>query len=90
VAGGADEITLYHPVGCEDCNGTGYRGRLVITEVLNMTDPIRRAVLEHATATEIQRIAIGEGMLTMYEDGLRKAVEGRTTMEEVLRVAEET
>ena len=55
-----------------------------------MTDPIRRAVLEHATATEIQRIAIGEGMLTMYEDGLRKAVEGRTTMEEVLRVAEET
>jgi general secretion pathway protein E len=90
VAGGAEEITLYRAGGCEDCNGTGYRGRLVITEVLNMTDPIRRAVLEHATATEIQRVAIGEGMLTMYEDGLRKAVEGRTTMEEVLRVAEET
>jgi general secretion pathway protein E len=89
VTDGADAVTLYRATGCEHCNGTGYRGRLVISEVLNMTDPLRRAVLEHATATEIQRIATREGMLTMYEDGLRKAVEGRTTMEEVLRVAEE-
>jgi general secretion pathway protein E len=80
---------LYRAVGCEQCNGTGYRGRLVITEVLNISDPLRRAVLEHATATDIQRIATQEGMLTMYEDGLRKCVQGRTTMDEVLRVAEE-
>jgi len=90
IANDSEDVTLYRARGCEQCNGTGYLGRLVITEVLNMTDPIRRAVLEHATATEIQRIATQEGMLTMYEDGLRKSLAGRTTMEDVLRVAEET
>ena len=82
-------VTLYRPRGCDQCNGTGYRGRLVISEVLLMTDPIRKLVLGHATATEIQRVAIAEGMATMYQDGLRKALDGRTTIEEVLRVAEE-
>jgi general secretion pathway protein E len=85
----ADGITLHRPIGCEQCNQTGYRGRLVISEVLLMTDPIRKLVLGHATATEIQRQAMAEGMATMYEDGLRKALDGRTTVEEVLRVAEE-
>jgi general secretion pathway protein E len=84
-----DTIQLYRAVGCERCNNTGYRGRLVITEVLRMTDAIRRAVLEHATATVILRLAIEEGMATMYQDGLRKCLDGRTTLEEVLRVAEE-
>ena len=84
-----DAIQLYRAVGCERCNSTGYRGRLVITEVLRMTDAIRRAVLEHATATVILRLAIEEGMATMYQDGLRKCLDGRTTLEEVLRVAEE-
>jgi general secretion pathway protein E len=88
VAGGAP-ITLHRAVGCDRCNATGYRGRLVITEVLLMTDAVRQAVLRHATATDIQRIAIDEGMITMYDDGLRKALDGRTTVEEVMRVAEE-
>ncbi len=83
-----DEIRLYRAVGCDACNGTGYRGRLVITEVLLMSDPIRKAVLSHATATEIRRIAVAEGMETMYVDGLRKSLDGRTTVEEVVRVAE--
>ncbi|MBK1644999.1 type II secretion system protein GspE [Thiocapsa imhoffii] len=82
------DLELYRPIGCDACNGTGYRGRLVITEVLLMTDTIRKAVLSHATATEIRRIAVTEGMETMYLDGLRKALDGRTTIEEVLRVAE--
>jgi general secretion pathway protein E len=81
-------VELHRAIGCDACNGTGYRGRLVITEVLLMTDRIRRAVLSHATATEIRRIAVAEGMETMYLDGLRKALDGRTTVEEVLRVAE--
>lgn len=85
----AESVTLYRPVGCDHCNGTGYRGRLVIAEVLLMTDPIRKLILGHATASEIQRAAMGEGMVTMYEDGLRKSLEGRTTVEEVLRVAED-
>ncbi|MFB1487203.1 MULTISPECIES: type II secretion system ATPase GspE [unclassified Thiocapsa] len=83
-----EDVELHRAVGCDACNGTGYRGRLVITEVLLMTDPIRKAVLNHATATEIRRIAVAEGMETMYLDGLRKALDGRTTIEEVLRVAE--
>jgi general secretion pathway protein E len=87
--GTAEPITLYRAVGCDECNGTGYRGRLVITEALLMSDGIRQAVLRHATASEIQRIAIEEGMITMYDDGLRKAMEGRTTVEDVMRVAEE-
>jgi general secretion pathway protein E len=82
-------ISLFRPVGCPLCNGSGYRGRLAIAELLLMTDPIRKLVLSHATATEIQRTAVAEGMATMYEDGLRKALEGRTTVEEVLRVAED-
>lgn len=84
-----DATRLYRAPGCERCNATGYHGRLVITEVLRMSDAIRRAVLDHATATEILRIAIQEGMDTMYQDGLRKCLDGRTTLEEVLRVAEE-
>ena len=84
-----DATQLYRAPGCERCNATGYHGRLVITEVLRMSDTIRRAVLDHATATEISRIAIQEGMATMYQDGLRKCLDGRTTLEEVLRVAEE-
>jgi general secretion pathway protein E len=83
-----EDVELHRAVGCDACNGTGYRGRLVITEVLLMTDHIRKAVLNHATATEIRRIAVAEGMETMYLDGLRKALDGRTTIEEVLRVAE--
>ncbi|MCU0832872.1 MAG: type II secretion system ATPase GspE [Chromatiaceae bacterium] len=89
VGAGVAGFSLYRASGCAECGATGYRGRLVITEVLIMTDPLRQAVLAHATASDIQRIAIAEGMLTMYDDGLRKALDGRTTIEEVLRVAEE-
>jgi len=81
-------VQMYHARGCEACGGTGYLGRLVITEVLLMSDPLRQAVLRHATATEIQRIAREEGMHTMYEDGVRKALAGATTMEEVIRVTQ--
>jgi general secretion pathway protein E len=86
---GGEPILLSRAVGCALCNETGYRGRLAIAEVLLMTDPIRKLILSHATATEIQRVAMEEGMTTLYQDGLRKALEGRTTVEEVLRVAED-
>jgi general secretion pathway protein E len=80
------DITLYKSVGCEQCGGTGYRGRAAIMEFLVMSDPLRRMVLKHADAGELQAAAQKEGMDTMYEDGLRKAVAGLTTIEEVLRV----
>jgi general secretion pathway protein E len=84
-----DAITLYRPIGCSQCAQTGYTGRISIMEMLPVTDPLRSLVMKHATATDLRSEAIREGMLTMYEDGLRKAVRGVTTLEEVLRVTRE-
>jgi general secretion pathway protein E len=84
-----DPVILYRPVGCEQCGGTGYMGRVSILETLVMSDAIRSLVMRHVTAGEIRQKAIEEGMLTMYENGLRKAVAGVTTIEEVLRVTRE-
>jgi general secretion pathway protein E len=82
-------IGLYKARGCEHCSGTGYRGRTAIVELMVMSDQIRRLVLQHAQAGEIMRAARDEGMRTMYEDGLRKALIGTTTLEEVMRVTYE-
>lgn len=82
----AEEIQLYKAVGCEQCSGIGYLGRAAIMEFLTMSDPLRRLVLKHADATVLQAQAQQEGMATLYEDGLRKALAGLTTIEEVLRV----
>ena len=79
-------VRLHRAHGCAACHGTGYRGRLAIAEFLVMSDPIRRLILRHAEATEIQRQAQEEGMVPMYEDGLLKALAGLTTVEEVLLV----
>jgi len=83
-------ITLWHERGCAQCAQTGYTGRIGIIELMPVTDPIRSLVMKHATATELRSVAVREGMLTMYEDGLRKAVKGVTTFEEVLRVTRES
>jgi len=80
---------LYRAAGCEYCNGTGYRGRTAVLELMPMCDPIRRLVLQRAEASRIKRAAREQGMRTMYEDGLRKVVAGTTTVEEVLRVTYE-
>jgi general secretion pathway protein E len=84
-----DEIRLYHEKGCRECAQTGYIGRISIMEMLPMTDPLRSLVMRHATSTDLRAEAIKEGMTTMYEDGMRKAVAGITTFEEVLRVTRE-
>ncbi|MGR9106176.1 MAG: type II secretion system ATPase GspE [Gammaproteobacteria bacterium] len=80
-------VTLYSPVGCAECGGIGYLGRMAILEFLAMSDPLRRLVLAHSEANQIQAKAMEEGMETMFEDGLRKAISGLTTIEEVLRVS---
>jgi general secretion pathway protein E len=85
----ADAITLFQAVGCEQCRGTGYRGRLAIGEMLIMSDPIRQLILRHADASEIHHAACAEGMRTMYQDGLQKLIQGTTSLEEVLRVVQE-
>ena len=84
-----NDVTLYQAVGCDDCAGTGYRGRSVITELLVLSEPIRRLILSHADGTEIQQTAVDSGMLNMKTDGLKKAIQGITTIEEVTRVTQD-
>ncbi|RMD61460.1 MAG: type II secretion system protein GspE [Alphaproteobacteria bacterium] len=83
------DIYLYKAEGCEECNGTGFRGRSSLIEILVVTDAIRRLILRRAEAMELHRAAVEEGMRTMFDDGMEKALAGLTTVEEVLRVTRE-
>ncbi|MDT8406010.1 MAG: type II secretion system ATPase GspE [Methylococcales bacterium] len=83
------ELLWFHAQGCAKCHGLGYRGRMAIVEFLVMTDPIRKLIMTHAEAGDIQKLAIEQGMLRLYEDGLSKALAGSTTLDEVLRVTTE-
>lgn len=83
------EIILTRGKKCPACNNTGYLGRVGIFEVLPITEKIARLTLERASAREIEKQAREEGMITMKQDGYLKALEGITTIEEVLRVAQE-
>jgi general secretion pathway protein E len=85
----ADPVMLSRAVGCAECGNTGYSGRVSIVELLVMSDTIRSMVMRHVTSGEVRQQAIAEGMQTMYENGLSKAVGGITTIEEVLRVTRE-
>ena len=84
--GNRTDATLYRPKGCTVCSETGYRGRTMILELMPMTDTIRPLVLRHAEARELQAEAIRGGMQTMYAHGIKKALAGITTIEEVIRV----
>jgi len=84
-----DKKTFYYGKGCEECNDSGYRGRIGIYEVLEVTPAIKKAITEQESSDEIENIARGEGMTTMAEDGILKAEEGITSIEEVLRVMHE-
>jgi general secretion pathway protein E len=88
LAGNAPEPLLYRAVGCEHCDHSGYRGRSTISEVLVMSEPLRQAINQRATADDIREIAIREGMVTMHEDGLGKALRGITTLDEIERVTQ--
>jgi general secretion pathway protein E len=80
---------LYRGRGCEECRGTGYRGRTGIYELFEITEEVRSLTLRRASTREIRRHAIENGMVTLRLDGWLKAREGVTTVEEVLRVTQE-
>lgn len=85
-----EEVTFYTIGGCDQCSGEGYRGRLGIYEVLEMETNIRKLVTHAATSEDIELMARKDnGMYTMVEDGFLKAVQGLTTLEEILRVTKE-
>ncbi|MFQ5534664.1 MAG: type II secretion system ATPase GspE [Sphingomonadales bacterium] len=85
-----EALRLYQPKGCEQCNDIGYLGRAGIFELLPVTDEIRGLLMKNADANVIHRAAIKGGMRTMYDDGMRKALAGVTTVEEILRVTKIT
>lgn len=80
------KFTLYSPVGCEKCTGTGYRGRVGLHELLIGTDPVKKAIQEHARVAELLAIALEEGMHTLKQDGMEKVLQGITDMHQVRAV----
>ena len=86
---GQGAIKLYRAKGCSKCNDTGYKGRSGIYEVLQVSERIKPLIINKATESDINKVAMEEGMITLLQDGYLKALEGVTTLEEVLRVAKE-
>jgi type IV pilus assembly protein PilB len=87
--GDASAIPFYKSVGCDQCNHTGYRGRIGIYEVMRVTEKLRRLISARATEEQLRDAAIGAGMISLGEDGLAKVKSGITTPEELLRVVTE-
>ncbi len=80
-----DEVSLFHGAGCEECNQTGYRGRLAVFELLLTNDRLRTMIMQNESATALRRQARIDGMVTMREDAWNKTKQGITTVEEVNR-----
>ena len=81
---------LYHGRGCNVCHGSGFKGRIGIFELLNVTEAVRKVIVDSKfTLDALRDAARHEGMITMFEDGLRKVETGMTTIDEVLRVIRE-
>jgi type IV pilus assembly protein PilB len=86
---GLDGLLFYRGKGCKKCNNTGYKGRMGIYEILENNERVAALILRNASAREINKQALEDGMLRMVEDGFIKAKNGVTTLEEVLRVTKE-
>lgn len=81
-----DTYTIWNPVGCPSCSNSGYHGRFAIHEVMTMTEEMRDLILAGASANKVELLAVSQGMVTLRNDGLRKALAGVTSLEEILRV----
>lgn len=83
---GEELPVLYRPAGCTACSKTGYRGRIALHEVMQVTEDIERLAVSHASAADIANTAAEQGMLRLKDDGWAKVLEGKTSIEEILRV----
>jgi type IV pilus assembly protein PilB len=81
----AQKVVPKKGAGCERCNNTGYKGRVGLYEVMEVTEELRELILVGASGLELKRKAVEEGMITLRRSGLHKVMEGVTTMEEVAR-----
>jgi len=84
-----DKIRLYKGKGCNECGNSGYIGRIGIFETLPVSSAITKLIFSKASAEEIEKQAVVEGMITLKQDGFLKSLSGITTLEEIIRVAEE-
>jgi type IV pilus assembly protein PilB len=80
------DLTFYEGAGCIECNGTGYRGRMAIAELLNLSDNIRQLIIDRRSAAEIKRAAKAEGMRFLRESALQKVLTGETTLHDINKV----
>jgi len=83
------DLKFYRPKGCDQCSNEGYHGRLGIYEVLDVEDNIKKIITQEAPSNEIEKMAKENGMALMVEDGFMKAIQGITSIEEILRVSKE-
>lgn len=83
----AKEIKFYEPVGCDECNQTGFRGRIAVFEIMEMTQAIAKLTMDRAETGLLREQALKDGMIPLIKDGLRRIKDGLTTIEEVLAVA---
>ena len=83
------KIEFFHGKGCDNCNGTGYKGRIGIFEIFQLSDDLKAMVAKRASGTELAAQAVKNGMVTMKQDGILKAIDGLTTLEEVWRVTKD-
>ncbi len=83
-----DVDVLYRPVGCNQCSGTGYRGRVALLELMLASEEIERLTVERRSADDVRKVAIEQGMRSLRDDGIIKARAGVTSLEEVLRIVE--
>ena len=81
----AETVVPQQGIGCDQCNGTGFKGRIALYEVMEITEALRELILVGASGLELRRKAVEEGMVTLRQSGLRKIKDGVTTVEEVLR-----
>jgi type IV pilus assembly protein PilB len=80
-----EKLKIYRGAGCNICNGSGYKGRVGVYEVMEMTTELREGIILNSTVVELKKIAIASGMTTLRRSGLLKVIEGVTTIEEVVR-----
>jgi type IV pilus assembly protein PilB len=81
----AAKTTFFKGKGCDKCNGSGYKGRTGVYEVLRNTNAMRHAIMKEASVDELRSVAVSEGMLTLRMDGLKKVERAATTLDEVVK-----
>jgi len=81
-----EEVIIYRPTGCNECNNSGYKGRIAIYEIMNITRKHREMIAKNCTSDELKELSIGLGMHTLRDSCIRRVKEGTTSMDEMLRV----